>query len=87
MSKIGDRYAKELFEKTGYQYTFFLQPVPGLHLYPCPHGELEPPGNPLLLIIFSLVGVMILVIAVVYALRLRGGRWREPERLERVLAE
>jgi len=63
MCKIGDRYAKELFERSGYQYTFFLQPVPGLHLYPCPHGEPEPPGNPLLLIIFSLVGMMILVIA------------------------
>ena len=63
MSKIGDRYAKELFERAGYQYTFFLQPVPNLHLYPCPHSEPEPPGNPLLLIIFSLVGLMTLVIA------------------------
>ncbi len=30
---------------------------------------------------------MILAIAVVYALRLRGGRWRDPEVLERVMAE
>ena len=31
--------------------------------------------------------VMILAIAVVYALRLRSGRWRDPEVLERVMAE
>jgi MATE family multidrug resistance protein len=31
--------------------------------------------------------IMILVIAVVYALRLKGGRWRDPEVLERVMAE
>jgi MATE family multidrug resistance protein len=30
---------------------------------------------------------MILAIAVVYAFRLRGGRWRDPEALERVMAE
>ena len=30
---------------------------------------------------------MILAIAVVYALRLKGGRWRDPEVLERVMAE
>jgi MATE family multidrug resistance protein len=30
---------------------------------------------------------MILAIALVYALRLRGGRWRDPEVLERVMAE
>ena len=30
---------------------------------------------------------MILAIAAVYALRLRGGRWRDPEALERVMAE
>ena len=30
---------------------------------------------------------MILAIALVYALRLKGGRWRDPEALERVMAE
>ena len=77
MSKIGDRYAKELFERSGYQYTFFLQPVRGLHLYPCPHSEPEPPGNPLLLIIFSLVGMMILVIACLNFINLSTARaWK-----------
>ena len=31
--------------------------------------------------------MMILAIALVYALRLKGGRWRDPEALERVMAE
>ena len=31
--------------------------------------------------------VMILAIAVIYALRLRYGRWRDPDVLERVMAE
>jgi hypothetical protein len=30
---------------------------------------------------------LVLAIAVVYALRLRGGRWRDPEALDRVMAE
>jgi hypothetical protein len=30
---------------------------------------------------------MILAIAVVYAWRLKSGRWRDPEALERVMAE
>jgi putative ABC transport system permease protein len=77
MCKIGDRYAKDLFERSGYQYTFFLQPVPALHLYPCPHSEPEPPGNPLLLIIFSLVGIMILVIACLNFINLSTARaWK-----------
>lgn len=63
MSKIGDRYAKDMFDRMGYSYTFFLQPVPDLHLYPCPHYELEPPGNPQRLVIFSSVGVLVLLIA------------------------
>ena len=31
--------------------------------------------------------VLVLAIALVYALRLKGGRWRDPEVLERVMAE
>ena len=63
MSRIGDKYAKELFDGSGYSYTFFLQPVSALHLYPCPHGELETPGDPLQLYIFTAVGVLVLLIA------------------------
>ncbi len=63
MAKIGDKYAEGMFEKTGYSYTFFLQPVPDLHLYPCPHNEIEPPGNPAQLAILSAIGIIVLLIA------------------------
>ena len=63
MAKIGDRYAKDMFEKTGYTYSFFLQSVPDLHLYPCPHNEIEPPGNPIQLAILSAIGIFVLLIA------------------------
>jgi putative ABC transport system permease protein len=63
MAKIGDKYAKDMFEKTGYTYTFFLQSVPDLHLYPCPHNEIEPPGNPAQLAILSAIGIFVLLIA------------------------
>jgi putative ABC transport system permease protein len=63
MAKIGDKYAEGMFEKTGYSYTFFLQPVPDLHLYPCPHNEIEPPGNPVQLAILSAIGIIVLLIA------------------------
>jgi putative ABC transport system permease protein len=63
MSKIGDRYASKMFERTGYSYTFFLQAVPDLHLYPCPHNEIEPPGDPMQLYILSAIGLVVLCIA------------------------
>jgi len=63
MAKIGDKYAKDMFKKTGYTYTFFFQSVPNLHLYPCPHNEIEPPGNPAQLAILSAIGIIVLLIA------------------------
>jgi putative ABC transport system permease protein len=62
MSKIGDRYAKEKFNKMGYSYTFFLQSVPSLHLFPCPQAEMEPPGDPTQLYIFAAIGLLVLLI-------------------------
>jgi len=63
MAKIGDKYTKDMFKKTGYTYTFFLQSVPDLHLYPCPHNEIEPPGNPAQLAILSAIVIIVLLIA------------------------
>ena len=74
MSKVGDAYAKEVFDNMGYSYTFFLQPVSSLHLYPCPHSELESPGNPSTLYIFSFIAFIILIIACVNFINLNTAR-------------
>lgn len=72
--KIGDRYAKDKFDREHYAYSFFLQPVRDLHLYPCPHDELESPGDPAKLYIFSAIGLLVLLIACINFMNLATAR-------------
>ncbi len=54
---------KEELEKVGYKHNYFLQPMADIHLHSDLRGELEPPGNRLYIYIFSVAGLLILVIA------------------------
>ncbi|MGA2624185.1 MAG: ABC transporter permease [Bacteroidota bacterium] len=72
--KIGDRYAKDKFDREHYSYSFFLQPVRDLHLYPCPQDELETPGDPARLYIFSAIGLLVLLIACINFMNLATAR-------------
>jgi putative ABC transport system permease protein len=53
---------------------FFLQPVKDIHLYSHLIAELEPPGNPFYLYIFSTIAVLILMIASVNFINLSTAR-------------
>ena len=61
--KIADQYQGERLKALGYSKTFFLQRIRDIHLYSHLREEMEPPGNPLYLLITSAVGVLILLIA------------------------
>ena len=74
MSKVGDNYAKELFNEMGYSYTFLLQPISNLHLHPCAHSEPETPGNTTTLYIFSFIAFVILLIACINFINLNTAR-------------
>jgi putative ABC transport system permease protein len=56
------------------KHNFFLQPVKDIHLHSHLIGELEPPGNPLYLYIFSTIAVLILVIASINFINLSTAR-------------
>jgi putative ABC transport system permease protein len=63
VSHLADRYVGETLERWGDEFHYLLQPVSSIHLQSHLRYELEPPGNPLYITIFSLVGLFILIIA------------------------
>lgn len=60
---IADVYAKEKLEEWGEAITFYLQPVASIHLHSNLVSEIGPPGNPRDITIFSVIGMLILLIS------------------------
>lgn len=71
---LGDMYAKDIFEEYGLNYTFHIRGVKDLYFYP--NVTLEPglPAPLLYLYIFSAVGILILIIAVINFINLSTAR-------------
>jgi putative ABC transport system permease protein len=63
IANLADRYVKTKLDGWGTTYNYFLQPVRGLHLASPLRYEIEPPANPVSLIILSIVGLFTLLIA------------------------
>ncbi len=63
VSRIADKYVGELLANWRETYHYFLQPISSIHLHSHLRYEIEPPGNPVYVYIFSLVGLFILLIA------------------------
>jgi len=63
VSRLAHKYVGEKFERWGFTYHYFLQPLSSIHLHSHLRGETEPPGNPVYITIFSFVGLFILIIA------------------------
>lgn len=55
-------------------WTYILQPIKSIHLNSNLHAEIEPPGNPTYLYIFSVIGLFILLIASVNFVNLTTAR-------------
>jgi putative ABC transport system permease protein len=62
-SRLADKYVGEWLSSRGSVYHYFLQPISGIHMQSNIRYEIEPPGNPLYVYIFSFVGLFILLIA------------------------
>jgi putative ABC transport system permease protein len=63
ISRLADKYVGELLMDWGVVYHYFLQPLSSIHLHSHLRYEIESPGNPVYITIFSFVGLFILLIA------------------------
>ncbi len=63
MQHLAHKYVGETLKEWGDVYRYFLQPISDIHLYSHIRYEIEPPGNANMIIIFSTVGLLVLLIA------------------------
>ena len=63
LKHVAEIYAREKLAEGDEVVTYFLQPVPDIHLHSHLQGEMEPAIHPVYLIIFAVVGLFILLIA------------------------
>lgn len=61
--RLAHQYNGEELDRRGVEYISFLQPLTDIHLYSHLNWELGTPGNPMYVYFFSVVGVLILLIA------------------------
>ena len=60
---IADIHAKEKLEEWGETFTFYLQPIDSIHLHSNLVSEIDAPGNLRDVYIFSVIGLLILLIS------------------------
>jgi putative ABC transport system permease protein len=63
VSSLADKYVGEQLKKWGNTDHYFLQPISSIHLHSHIRYEAEPSGNPQYVMLFSFVGLFILIIA------------------------
>jgi len=63
VSRLDYKYIGEQLKSWGEIDHYFLQPLASIHLHSHLQYEIEPPGNPVYITIFSFVGLFILIIA------------------------
>ncbi|MEE8603917.1 MAG: ABC transporter permease, partial [Candidatus Aminicenantaceae bacterium] len=63
VAHLADKYVEERLAPRGISYNYFLQSLSGIHLHSPIRYDVEPPGNPIYVYIFSFVGLFILLIA------------------------
>jgi putative ABC transport system permease protein len=63
ISRLADKYVGERLNNRGVVYHYFLQPLSSIHLHSRIEYDIDPPGNPVYIYIFSFVGLFILLIA------------------------
>ena len=63
LATLAERFVGDDLRESRQQYVYFLQPIAQIHLRSHLRGEIAPPGNALYIYIFSVVAVLILLIA------------------------
>lgn len=71
---VADIHRKSEGEKGGVKQEYFLQPVGAIHLHSHLLAEMDQPGSPLYLYIFSAVGLVILLLACINFMNLATAR-------------
>ncbi len=71
---IADKYILEEMEESGVIVSFYLQPIQSIHLHSNLATEIEAPGNPVYLYIFSVIGFLILFVSCVNFINLSTAR-------------
>jgi putative ABC transport system permease protein len=61
--RIADRYTKEKLEEGGVDFRFYLQPISSIHLHSNLTSEIAAPGSQRDLYVFSIIGILILLIS------------------------
>lgn len=61
--KIAHNYIGEALDELGIELILFLQPLTEIHLHSDLHREIKPPGNATYIYIFSVVGMLVLLVA------------------------
>ena len=67
-------FSLEQFEAAGNTFGYFLQPILDIHLHSNLQVEIEPNGNPAYVYIFSIIAVLILIIACINFMNLATAR-------------
>jgi putative ABC transport system permease protein len=63
VSRLADKYVGDRLNSRGVIYHYFLQPLSSIHLHSRIAYDIDSPGNPLYVYIFSFIGLFILLIA------------------------
>ncbi|MFZ5980782.1 MAG: ABC transporter permease [Candidatus Zixiibacteriota bacterium] len=74
ISRLPHAYIGDELDRKNITLTLFIQPVSSIHLYSNLQWELEAPGNPAYLYIFSITGILILLIACINFMNLTTAR-------------
>lgn len=74
---IADRYAGEKLEEWGETFTFYLQPISSIHLHSHLVSEIGAPGSQRDITIFSVIGMLILLISCINFINLATARSAE----------
>ncbi|MFQ5772047.1 MAG: ABC transporter permease, partial [bacterium] len=72
--KIAHNYIGETLDKLGIEFILFLQPLKDIHLHSNIHREIKPPGDSIYVYIFSVVGILVLVVACINFMNLTTAR-------------
>ncbi len=72
---VADKYYADKLKAYGANFTYFLQPVEDIHLHSKLSQEIEEPGNSADITIFSIIAVLILLIACLNFINLNTARY------------
>ncbi len=72
--KIAHNYIGNRLDELGIEFILFLQPLKDIHLHSNLHREIKPPGDAIYVYIFSIVGILILIVACINFMNLTTAR-------------